>query len=471
MRNALVETSLQQAHTADLRERKGGGIRPRVDQTDRFRGDPPGLREPTERGESGEAPPERRKVGAQHPDGADGRQARRPPGCGLEISKRALLIASPRVQTAELKVRLILQRVVTDFDREGETDLTSFACAVMIVHRSQVLAGVGVGDAEEPTVAERFGERSELSNPRLEPDHVPTRVERPRCPEAQIEPLFARDAAGREALLRLDRLREHDRRFANGATGPSVSTGASEVQQRTIPDFRLPIVVSEHGGVSVDVFSVQRFEGLGDLSMEQAAPRAQERLASDLANAIVTKVEACSRFYEDVPAHQLFDRLDRVVHPDTGRALEEVEAEVTPDHRRGCGQLTRGHAEPIEASRNDLPHALGEWELALRVGVGTIAEAIEHLNDQERAALTRRPDAVVETRERRLIAATAELRDKLFRLVSIEGSQRDLERRVVAIEVVENSSERRRVREVFRTRREHEEHRPRAVQSPGEKRK
>ena len=73
MRDAFVEASLQEAHPADLRERKGRGIHARVDETDRLRGDPSGLCEATQRGQSGDAPPDRREIPVGRPDTADGR--------------------------------------------------------------------------------------------------------------------------------------------------------------------------------------------------------------------------------------------------------------------------------------------------------------------------------------------------------------------------------------------------------------
>ena len=89
-----------------------------------------------------------------------------------------------------------------------------------------------------------------------------------------------------------------------------------------------------------------------DGAMQQRAPGRQHPAVDDLADAIVSEVEAVAHVVEHLAAHELLDGLGRVRLGGAGGVPEEPERERPADHGGHRGELAAPRAEALEPPRD-----------------------------------------------------------------------------------------------------------------------
>ena len=108
--------------------------------------------------------------------------------------------------------------------------------------------------------------------------------------------------------------------------------------------------------------------------MKHRASRRQRQIVRDVADPFVSEVEPLANAVEHPPPHELLEAGRRVACIEAGGALQDGEVEVAADHGGHHRQLARGTAETVEPGLDQMPHALGERQLAALRALGALLE-------------------------------------------------------------------------------------------------
>src|SRR5262245_55147272 len=149
--------------------------------------------------------------------------------------------------------------------------------------------------------------------------------------ERQLEALLEPGPALGEVVQRSERLLEAGRRLESGVPRCRDEAGLTQVNDRLVPVAGLPVVRSERQRMESDVVGMQRFQGRGDVTMEQRPAGGDQVGVVNLAYLIVREFEAALRLLQDASAHQLLDAIGRLVLVEAGGMLEQRELEPPPD--------------------------------------------------------------------------------------------------------------------------------------------
>lgn len=153
-------------------------------------------------------------------------------------------------------------------------------------------------------------------------------------------------------------------------------------------------VVRELREVWLGVAGVQLFEDLPEPAVEPDAPGGRHRVVERVADQRVREAQAAQgagHVRDDAGVGRLVEHVQQVVASELARALERLEAELAPDHRREREDAAAVVGEPLQATLDHVTHTLGNRQAPQRLtrrGLETpfVHQQTHHLANEERIA-------------------------------------------------------------------------------------
>ena len=165
-------------------------------------------------------------------------------------------------------------------------------------------------------------------------------------------------------VVQLERLPEPSQRLVWREVRKGALTRASRVVDclvRVIGRRRLTPVMGELRETVAWIFTARLLHRFGDPPVQPGAPRAAELLVEGVVDQGMSEGEAphrTARLVEDGGLHRLVEQVEELVLFRFQHAREQVDVELAPDHRRNAERTTVRLTEALDASSNDLAHAL-----------------------------------------------------------------------------------------------------------------
>src|SRR5262249_27565051 len=110
-------------------------------------------------------------------------------------------------------------------------------------------------------------------------------------------------------------------RFPVSRARRSLQPGLPKIGNGLVPDLALSIVHTESLEVRLEILRVYLLEGSSNSCMEKLAVRRQDAVPSDLADSVVSEVDALSDPVENATPHKLLDTFSRATNAETSGDL------------------------------------------------------------------------------------------------------------------------------------------------------